>query len=208
MREIDIEPVARNPMLKGVDDALRWIPLAIAGASMLGGMLGSKKKTKVDRVPATLSSGDLRPTAKKYQGVVNDYLDSAPGLKNHEVEQGMQKVRRDTAAGTRGSMMKTQAYMSKGGIRGAGAAGVMNRMDENRKAANYQSRVGMFLQEHAIKESDIARRAAVGAGFLWPAEQARGAGQMSGTVSGAGKGEMLGAGISAGSRAYGQMKDA
>lgn len=195
-----------GPLLRGVDEALHWvqfIPLIAAGISAVGGAYAAKKgsKTSNQRVGATLGRGDLEGTANKYKDLVSDYMSSKPGLSAGEVNRNMSQFRRESAAGTRGQKMKSQSYMAQRGIRGAGAAGQMNRIEENQKSANYQARVSMMLQEHAIRESDVARRAAVGAQFLWPAESARGAGQIS-QISTSTSG--IAEGLAAGSRFAGE----
>jgi len=200
----DLPVRSGGPLLAGVDEALNWvqfIPLIAAGVSAVGGYLsarkGAKSSTSNTRTGATLGRGDLEGTAGKYRDLVSDYVSSKPGLTAGEVNRNMRQFRRESAAGTRGQQMQTKSYMAQRGIRGAGAAGQMNRIEENRKTANYQARVSMMLQEHAIRESDVARRAAVGAQFLWPAESARGAGQISQvdtTTSSSGVGEGLAAG--------------
>jgi hypothetical protein len=157
--------------------AAPWIVSGVA--AIAGGMSGSKNKTtKNKRVGASLNAADLRGTGLQYRDFVSNYLKSKPGLSSQESGRMMKNFRRGTQVQSNTSRMRSQGYMSQRGIRGAGAAAGMGRIDENRKAANYDASVKLLLNEHAIRESDVARRAAVAAQFLWPAESARGAGQI------------------------------
>jgi gas vesicle protein len=190
-----------------------FIGAAITGGMALYGAYAKKKearsrqKQEYKRVPSVYEGAKTSYSdfAKDYQTFSHDYMKSKPGLGKQEVSRMMRSSRQETAAGMKGARMRTQSYMSQRGIRGAGAAGVKMRSEETEAIMNYRARLNLLLNEHAIRESDITRRAAVGANFIWPAEKSRGAGSASGVTSyQQGGGDYLTEGVAMGARFAGE----
>ena len=146
----------------------------------IGAKISGKKKTKtITRVPATLKSGDIRPVAIRYRDLAQKFLESEPGIT--EREKGLYKREAaETIAGTgKGERLRGASRARRYGYRGALEEDIFARIRQDEMREQRMASIQLSLAEHAIREDDIVRRAAVAAQFVWPAEAARGAGQVS-----------------------------
>ena len=150
--------------------------------SASGTVSKARSTTKIKRVPSTLSSGDIRSTGLKYRDLAEGYLGSAPGLTSEESGLYRQQSAETIAGSGRGAKMRASSLTARKGYRGAVEQDAQARVDQQEMEQVRKSEIQLRLAEHTLRESDVVRRAAVGAGFMWPAEQARAAGQVSGTT--------------------------
>lgn len=152
-------------------------------STLAGAALGGKdSKQRMSRVPSIVPDWQTKKIAGEYGDVVSNYLKSKPGLSGMDINRMMEAAGRRGSAGLRGAQMRTKSFLAQRGIRGTQAATALAYNEQAKMEADYDARINLLLNEHAIRESDIARRAAVGAGYLWPAEQARGAGSVNAVV--------------------------
>jgi len=153
--------------------------LAIGSTLVSGYMNWKGSKQKTSRVPSLVNPNAIRSVASRYGRNVSKYLNEEPGLSRKEKEGWMEGLRREGLGAAKGGRMRLSQYMSQRGIRGPGAAGQMRRLEESRMSEMYNAKLHILRSEHAIRQSDIAQQSSVAAAYLWPAESARGAGQIS-----------------------------
>lgn len=148
------------------------------GAGITAGLSRSKSKSKINRVPSALTREEVRPVALKYRDLAEQVAGRTPGLTAQEVNTTREQAYKGITGAKQGADMRARATTARYGLT-AGMLG--NAMARNEQAAMEQMReaaIEVQLAEHAIRESDLVRQAAIAAQFLWPAEQARGAGQV------------------------------
>lgn len=151
-------------------------------ASIMGSAFFSKsdERKRIQRVPATLSSKDIKPVGLGYRDLVLNYLKSTPGLSGEQKGLYRRKAAEVVAGGARGAQLRGKASARRYGYRGQLEQNIQDRIRQDELQQAREASIQLSLAEHTIREDDIVRRAALASGFMWPAEQARGAGQVSG----------------------------
>lgn len=139
-----------------------------------------KSKSSVHNrfVPSTLSSAEIKPVALGYRDLAEQAVKRQPGLSPLEKNLTREKSYEAIAGEKQGADMRTRSYGAQKGLQGAAVLDQLGRNDQAAMQAQRDAAVQSILAEHTIRESDLVRQASIAAGFLWPAEQARAAGQI------------------------------
>ncbi len=152
----------------------------------LSGALG-RNKTRISRVPATLGRDDLKPLADQALEATRQYGASEAGLGTRE-KGAMRTEAFDTLSQVgKTQRMRESSYLQRRGVRGQAMQRAMERTRQSELESKRNALIQIQLAEHAIREGDISRRLAAMSGFLWPAEAARGAGEVSSTTTSSSK---------------------
>jgi len=144
----------------------------------LGGSASETKK-RISRVPSTLSSEDIRPTAVAYRDTAEKYIKSEPGLTATEKTTYKAQAAETIAGAATGARQRAASTARKYGARGQMEQDFKDRIRQDEFKQQREANVQLSMAEHTLREDDITKRMAAAAGFVWPAENARGAGQIS-----------------------------
>lgn len=170
-----------------------WVAAVAAGVAALGSYLGSRKK----KVKSVLGRDEVRPVALAHRDATLDYIKSKPGLTDQEKNLQRERTEEGIQGAKRGYLSRVKSTIAQRGYRGGMELDAEYRAEELAARERRQANIDMILAEHTLRESDIVRRAAVGANFVWPADAAvRGAAGVNPAPL-AGLGEALGAGAAA-----------
>lgn len=153
------------------------------GASISGSISRHKQKSKINRVPSALTREEVRPVALGYRDLAEQTVKRTPGLSPQEVNTTREQAFKAVGGAKEGADMRARSAAARHGLSGGMLSNAMARNEQAAMEQMREAAVQVQLAEHAIRESDLVRQAAIAAQFLWPAEQARGAGQIQSTTT-------------------------